>query len=134
MIKVFHDKDMDTVIYAIEGDIEYFEIHDAIEKYYKGSLTKYTIGDYSKANPGKHLTVDELRLLSLQVTALGAARPHGFDLIVAPGILQYGVARIFKAYAEITGKSASNLSLRIFNKMEDALAFIHQNELPNKNI
>ena len=132
MIKVILDKELDAAIYTVEGDVEYSEICDVINKYYKGPLTKYTIGDYSKANPGKHLTAEETKQLGLQVQTLSNARPNGFDLLVVPGIVQYGVARVYRAYSEFTGTNTPKLTLKIFKKLEDAVAFIRQNEISDK--
>jgi len=132
MITIYLDKELDTLIYTVVGDVVYAEIRDVIDTYYKGKLTKYTIGDYSQANPTKHLSGEETQQLGLQVKSLAAKRPNGIDLLVVPGIVQYGVARMYKTYSEMPGNGAQKLRLRIFNKKEDALAFIRQNEQPPK--
>jgi hypothetical protein len=128
MITVSHDKELDAAIYTIEGDVEYAEVRDAIDRYYKGALTKYTIWDYSKANRGKHLTGDETQKLGIQVSSLGVARPQGFDLLIVPNIVQYGLARMYQAYSEIAKKDTKTLKSKIFRNREDAIAFIRQNE------
>jgi len=126
MIINAYNKELDAAIYTIEGDVEYTEIRDAIDNYYRGMITKYTIWDYSKASPGKHLTGDDTRKIGLQVHALGKARPDGVDLIVVPGIVQYGIARIYYGYADML--SASKLKTHIYRNMKDALEFIRKNE------
>jgi hypothetical protein len=129
MITVSYNKELDATIYTVEGDVVFSEVRDIIENYYnKGALTKYTIGDYSKANPGRHMTIEEAQQLGRKVMAFANARPNGFDLIVVPGILQHELANMFKAFAEITGKTSPKLGFKAFFNMEDAIAFIRQNE------
>ena len=132
MITLVYSKELSAAIYTIEGDVDYSEIRDMVTKYYQGDLTKYTIGDYSKANPDKHLTSEQTKLLGFQMGALGKARPNGYDLIVVPGLLQYGIARMYSGYAQIISQDKNKLQTKVFRTKEDAVAFIRENEKPDK--
>jgi len=108
-----------------EGAV-YTDIHDAIEEYYSGTLTKYTIWDFSNMKK-KHLASEDAIKLGQLVNAAGKARKGGFDIIVVPGLVQYGMARIYAAYAAIVERDEQNLCTKIFRNLDEALLWIQKN-------
>ena len=134
MIAVFVDKELDAAIYTIKGDVKYGEIRDEIDKYFKGAFTKYTVWDFSKSNPDKNMTADEIKQLGSYVSESAKGHQHRFDLIVVPNIEQYGDARMYQAYSETTPKETRNYNSIVFREMEEAIEFIRNNEKSAKDI
>ena len=134
MITVSRKEELDVLIHTIEGIPVYTEISNAIDSYYKGVLTKYTIWDFSKTDPSTHLTSEETKKLGRQVNLYAGRRPGGVDILVVPGILQYGLARIYQAYSAVMGKDDGKLKAKIFRKYEDGLQFIRRNEINTKSV
>jgi len=105
MIAVSYDKELDVAIYNVEGDIVFSKIRDVLDNYYKGTLTKYTIGDYSIASQHNHLAIEQVKQLGQKVLHSSHTRPKGFDLIVAPSPIQHEFARVIRASSGITGQA-----------------------------
>ena len=63
---------------------------------------------------------------------MGAARPTGIDYVVVHNLLQYGLARMYYAYSEMT-RSSSGPSLKtiVVRSKDDALAKIHYDAIVN---
>jgi hypothetical protein len=135
MITIEHNKELNTMIFTIQGDSEYLKIRDAITEYYKnGPLTKYTLWDYTNVTEGKHLSTEESRMIGNHSMSFMHLRPNGFNLIVVPGILQYGLARVYQAFAEKRENDTQKLRTKIFRSKEEAIAFIRQNDISPKDI
>jgi hypothetical protein len=126
-ITLQYDKVLDAVMYTIEGDLEYSELAEAINEYYKGTMTKYTVWDFSAAN--LRFLDEETKKLAVQVCALGKARRGGYDLLVVSGVLKYALARVYAVYSELTQKDPGCLKPVIFRTKEDALAWINRNSI-----
>jgi hypothetical protein len=122
------DQALDLALFTIHKTATYTELRNAILGYYNGKLTKYTVWDFSGSNLAKYVTGVEARELALLVTKLGKARPGGFDLIVVSDMLQYGVARMYTAYADITRHESSVLKALMFRSKELALNWLRDNE------
>ncbi|MBN1824020.1 MAG: hypothetical protein JW803_06860 [Endomicrobiales bacterium] len=132
-IGVTHDKEFDIAIYTLEGDVTYADIRDAIDEYYDGKLTKYTLWDFSMMDLPKNFTGEHARLLGGQVNTLGKERPEGaVDLIIVPDIVQFGLARVYAAYSEFFGDKPGTLKTMIFRKKDDALRWVRGNEKMEK--
>ena len=127
------DKDLNAVIYTLKGEVYYTELRAAIVDYYKGKLTKYTLWDFSGSNIAKYTSVLEARELGALVNKLGKARPGGFDLLVVSDMLQYGLARMYAAYAEITNRDSAGLKAMVFREKGLALEWIRRNEITKKD-
>jgi hypothetical protein len=126
-ITVTLNRELDAIIYTLEEGVDYNEIRDMIAEFYKGTLTKYTVWDWTKVQK-KHLSSEETTKLGQQVSVAGKARAGGYDLIVVPGLLQYGLARIYAVYAGTTA-----LKVNIFRKLDDALDWIRKNTISSSH-
>jgi hypothetical protein len=131
-ITVSVDQEWDIAIYTLEGDITYSEIRDAIDQYYRGMLTRYTLWDFSAVVFEQELTSQEIQQLARQVSAAGDVRRGGFDVIVVPSILKYGLARMYAAYTEYTQKDPEVLRTLVFYTKDAALSWIKDNVLVNR--
>jgi len=118
------------MVFTILGSPDYAEISGIIDKYFKGVLTKYTIWDFSKAEPKKHLTSDEAKKLGLQVKSYTDKHPGRIDILIVPGILQHGLARIFQSYSAAAGK---NSTAEICRNIEECFEFIRRKGANAKN-
>jgi hypothetical protein len=112
---------MDAMVFTVLGSVNYSEISSEIDKYFKGVLTKYTIWNFSKADPKKHLTSDEAQKLGLQVKSYAGKRADTVDILIVPGILQHGLSRIFQAYSAVPGKDGTT---EICKNIEECFEFI----------
>ena len=125
-VRVEIDKNLDITIHTLEGAVTYTETRDAIDKYYKGTLTKYTIWDFSKASQNIQFTFDELRALGSQTSKLGKARPEGYDLIIVSNVLDYGFARVYSGYSQVV--QTDGAKAMVFHSREEALKWIIEKE------
>jgi hypothetical protein len=123
------NQDLDLAVFTIGEEIFYSDLRDTILSYYKDKLTKYTLWDFSKSDLANFVSGVEARELASLVTKLGVARPSGsFDLIVVNGVLQYGVARMYTAYADVVRQDSSILRALVFREREQALQWLIENE------
>ena len=122
-VKCAHSDEFDADIYTFEGELSYKEAHDAVTGYYKGKLTKYVVADFSKAKVDK-LTHWEIRHLAELIQDLGKVRAGCADILIAPGPLLYGLARIYSAYVQPFKHERDALKTLIFRDIKDAMSFI----------
>ena len=122
-IKVYFDKELDVAEYKVEGTLTYQELHDAIDQYYKGTLTKYTMWDFTETDAEKFWK-NEVRQIVNQVDSALKARKNCYDLIVVPGLIQFGVAMIYESYIELIHKRTDDVKTMVFRSREDAYAWI----------
>ncbi len=113
----------------MEGEISYEELREAIDLYYRGDLTKYTIWDFTAAEIGKLNNVD-IKKLGTQVSVSGKARRGCIDLIVVSGLLKYGLARVYTGYAATIQKDPEALKSIVFKSMDEAMCWIKEYEHP----
>jgi hypothetical protein len=127
-ITIETDKDLDVAIYTLKGDLLYGELRSAVVDYYNGTLTKYTIWDFSESNLAQFITGMEAWDLASLVTRLGKARPDGFDLIIASGVIQSGIARMYNTFFNIVGRGSTKLKAMLFPTKGLAMDWIRKNE------
>ena len=127
-IKKSIDADLDAAIFTMEGEVGGAEILNAIDSYYKGTLTKYTLWDYTKVNKNKHLTNADIVKIGKEIDAEGKARDGSFDLIVVPDLQEYGLSRIYASYGEVGKKYPNALKTIVVRSREEALKWIKANE------
>ena len=127
-IRVTIDKQWDVAVYNFEGDVTFTDVRDAIIEYYNGPLTKYTFWDFSDTNVNK-VSNAELKQLGDLVSKLGSARKGCFDTVVVPGLLKYGMARIYAGYAATLQKDKDALKTLVFKNKDDAFGWIRSNSI-----
>jgi hypothetical protein len=121
-------EELNLVVFTVEPDAVFADMRDAIDEYYHTMLTKYIMVDFSKVK--NHLTSEEIMKIGQQMNVLGRARKGGFDLIVVPSLLQYGLGRMYSAYVEEIDPQA--LQTRVFRSKEQAIAWLKVNEVKGK--
>jgi len=117
-------KDIDMAVYSFEGKTSYDDIRLEIDNYYIGKLNKYKICDFTRAE--LNVTNKEVIALADQVREKGKARKNGFDAIVVPNLLYYGLARMYIAYAAYTHRDPDALKLMVFRSFDEALEAIRR--------
>jgi len=127
-ISFYVNKELNSTIFTIEKDAVYANMRDGIEEFYRGEFTKYMLLDFS--NHEKPLSSEEIMLTGQQMMRLGKLRKGGFDLIVVPDLLQYGLGRMYAAYVETLDPAA--LQTKIFRSKEAAIQWIKDNEIAEK--
>jgi len=127
------DKDLDLATYTINGELLYSELRSAVVDYYNGKLTKYIIWDFSGSNLTQYITGMKAWDLASLVTRLGKARPGGFDLLIVSGVTQYGIARMYTSFIEITGHNSSILKAMVFTSKDLAIEWIRKKEAIKSN-
>ena len=125
-LKVFTDKELDVAEYKFEGELVYSELRDAIMHYYNGTPTKYTVWDFTNTDV-KKIRNNELMQIGNQVSQGGKTRDKCYDVIIVPGLIHYGLARIYASYAEAIQKKSDALKTMVFRSREQAFVWIREN-------
>ena len=121
--------EMNATVYTLNKITSYEEMRDGIDRFYKGEFTKYMILDFTHLET--HLSSEEVMKIGQQMTRLAKTRNRGFDLIVVPGLLQYGLGRMYAAYVENISPEA--LQTKVFRSFDAAIKWINENEIIEKN-
>ena len=122
------DKQLNAAIYTLEKDAGCSDMMDELNAYYKGTLTKYVVLDFTRIE--KHLTNNEIIKIADKMKLLGKARRGGYDIVVVRGLLQYGLARIYSAYTADADPGA--LRTIVLRSVDEALSWMRHNETFNK--
>jgi len=126
-----YDKSLDIAFFTIEGDIGYKQLREEVEKYYRDHLTRFTLWDFTKAEPV--LSTEELRMIAKYVVDQERKRPTGtgcVTTIVVSGLLKYGLARMFVAFNEVQRNDGTTITTRIFHSREEAVDWIKTHHYP----
>ena len=131
-LRVYVDKILDVADYKFDGELVYSALRDAINQYYGGAPTKYTVWDFTNTDVSKFRN-SELMQIGNQVGLAGKARDNCYDVIIVPGLIHYGLARVYASYAEIIQKRNNALKTMVFRSREHALDWIKANEKFSKS-
>jgi len=121
--------ELNATVYTLNKITSYEEMRDGIDRFYEGIFTKYMILDFTDLET--HLSSEEVMKIGQQMSKLGKTRKNSFDLIVVPGLLQYGLGRMYAAYVEDISPEA--LQTKVFRSFEAAIKWINENEIIEKN-
>ena len=125
-------KTLDTVLdiaaYTLEGEVSYEDVRGAIDDYYKGKLTRYTVWDFSKVILFNLVTLSEVKLLERHVAEKSKERPGCYDVLVVPDKIKYGLAKMYSVYAQVSFDNIHSVRTVIVHSYEEALAWITSNE------
>lgn len=127
MISLTIDKEWNIALHVLRGDVDYTEIHAAIEQFYKGTLTRYTIWDFTDAVVDR-LTIGDIQRLGSEVSTAGKARLYGADVLIVSNQLKFGFARIYAAYADLTHTDPAALKTGVVRSRDEAYAWIKQHK------
>ena len=126
-VEVFVDKELNISVFRFRGLLAYKDIHHHMSQYHKDYPTKYAIWDFSETDPSK-LEISEIKKLAQYAVAAKDIRKGGAAALVVPKPFQYGLARMFLAYAEITHKHEHALKIMVFRSEQDAFSWIRSLE------
>ena len=127
-IVVSRNNELDIAIYSLEGEISYEDVRGAIDEYYKGKLTKYTIWDFSMVVLFNLVTLSEVKLLERQVSEESRKRPGCYDILVVPDQFKYGLAKMYSVYAQVSFDTTRTVKTIIVKTIDEARAWIANNE------
>jgi len=119
-VVISKDNEIEMAVYSFEGATSYNDIRVEIDKYYSGTVTKYKICDFTKSI--LNVSSKEVMQLGEQIRLRGTARRQGYDAIVVPNLLYYGLARMYVVYAEMTHADPDALKIMIFRSMDEAVS------------
>jgi hypothetical protein len=119
---ITYNKDKNLAIGVHSGTCGFQDTLNSIKIYYQGTITKYSITDFSKAQL-LSVTGKEIEFLAEYMVQASKVRPPGsYDFLVVPDLLKYGLARMYHSYLELTTKSGEHLKTEVYRTMEEALA------------
>lgn len=114
------DLENDLTTHVITGPVSEEEMYRALEGDGDGQPTALVLWNMSHADVA-HITPGILRRFIKRAAELGANRPGGRTAIIAPDDLQYGLARMSEAFAEM---ESAPYSLRAFRDQEEAFQWL----------
>jgi hypothetical protein len=112
--KIDHEKDL--TIQAVIGPVSLQDACDALDRYYAGLFTKLILWDLTRAEISSYKT-EHIIALVRKVKQYHHLRKGGKTAMVISKDLDYGLTRIYQAYAETEGIA---FEIRIFRDMEKA--------------
>jgi hypothetical protein len=124
-IKITRDTDRDLTIHDVAGPVSEEEMYDALENFYKREPTALLLWDMSQADVSQ-VTTETLQRFLRKSTQLGGSLQGGRTAVIASEDLQYGLARMYEAFAEI---ESAPYSFRAFRSRQEALQWLSSGDL-----
>lgn len=122
-VKVANEKDL--TVFSVEGSITADEILGSKTKYYYiKEPTRHVIWDFSNGTAEK-ISSHEFQVLAHQMKPLSIMRRGGKTAIVAKKDIDFGLGRMYTAYATV---EKLPINYRVFRDIEDATYWIYQKE------
>jgi hypothetical protein len=119
-IATTQDFTQDLTVHIVTGPILEQEMVATLEAFYKQRFTKLVLWDMSQADL-QHVKVETLQRFVQKGSELGVRRAGGRTAVVAPSALQYGLARMSEAFAEI---ESAPFGFRAFRTLEEAMVWL----------
>ncbi len=127
-IKITRDEDQDLTIHVVTGPVSEEEMYDTLCNFYKRNPTALLLWDMSQSDVS-HVTPDILQRFIRKSTELEVYRQGGGrTAVIAPEDLQYGLARMSEAFAELESVPYSN-SFGAFRSRQEALQWLKAGNL-----
>lgn len=119
-IKITRDEDQGLTIHDVTGTVSEEEMYDAQENYYIKEPTKRLLWDMSQADVS-HITSDILQKFIRRSVSFGSQHKGGRVAVFASKDLQYGLARMSKAFTEM---ESAPYSFNVFRSRKEALDWL----------
>jgi hypothetical protein len=120
MLKIRSAVSGDITLLKIESEVNLDELHAYLAGHYAATPTRCMVWDVSAAAATRHTSSDAEQLTTL-LALLPNADSCETAAIIAPDDVQYGMSRMFGAYAESKGLVRN---LGIFRSVEEAEAWL----------
>jgi hypothetical protein len=122
-IEITHDFERDLTIHVVTGRATEEDMFGALEAFYASKFTRLLLWDMSETDL-RQVQIEVLQRFVRRAAELGARRAGGKTAVVAATALQYGMARMSEAFAEI---ESTPYEFRAFKSREAALAWLLAN-------
>jgi hypothetical protein len=119
-IKITRDEDQNLTIHDVTGIVSEEEMYDALENFYIKEPTKRLLWDMSQTDVS-HVTPDILEEFIRGSVNFGSLHNGGRVAVFASQDLQYGLARMSKAFAEM---ESALYSFNVFRSRKEALDWL----------
>ncbi len=100
LIDIAFDPIQDLTVVTATGKLKADDFHNSIREYYAGPLTAHILLDFNQADLSAFQSHDLIRIAS-HSKRLSGAHQVGKTAIVANKPLEYGIGRMFEAYATV---------------------------------
>ena len=120
--KTFPEKDLS--IYTIEGSASRDDLLNIVINLKPGQRTRHVIWDAS-CGTVETIGKDDIRSIAKFLKSGHGMRAGGKTGLVGPEDLDYGIGRMFPAYASLENLS---VAYRIFRTLDEALAWIDEEQ------
>lgn len=94
-----------------KGEIKLEDLLNWISSYYSGITTKYILWDFNEADLS-NITTEEIRKIAKEVKKKSDIRAGGKTALVFNGDLDFGLGRMYEAFAEIEGIKFESMSFQ----------------------
>ena len=127
-IKITRDEDQDLTIHVVTGPASEAEMYEALDSFYQREPTALLLWDMSQSDVS-HVTPDILQKFVRKSVELEVDRQgEGRTAVIAPEDLQYGLARMSEAFAELESAPYSN-RFSAFRTRQEALQWLKAEDL-----
>lgn len=109
-------EDLDLTVQTVTGSPTVQDISDVLDRYYSGTVTKLILWDTTFADLSSWKS-DEVISLARKVKSHSHLRKGGKTAMVLNRDVDYGITRMYQAYAEI---EKIDFELQTFRDMNDA--------------
>ena len=99
-IETLYDYKNNLTLHKVEGILTFEETKNKIEEYYQGTITKYTLWEFTKAEVSK-ISTSEIQEIVKVARKFAHMRKGGRTALVLHQDLSYGLGRMFEAFSEI---------------------------------
>ncbi len=120
MIETTIDTKRNLTIQKCSGNLTTKEMIDAINSFYDGSPTSYTLWDFSNASMND-IPSENVREMVTLIKNRGFVRQGGKTAVVTPSDLAYGLARMFQIMSDTNDFP---FELRVFRYFKEATKWL----------
>ena len=116
LIDIAFDPIQDLTVVTATGKLKADDFHKSIREYYSGPVTAHILLDLNQADLSAFQSHDLIRIAGLS-KQVAETRQGGKTAIVSNKALEYGIGRMFEAYAQL---ERTPFKVEIFRSHGDA--------------
>jgi hypothetical protein len=118
------DDENDLTVFTVKGELTAKEIIHHASEYYAKKPTRFVLWDVTSGTVGT-ISNDDFRQIAEQMKNYTSKRKGGKTAFVAKSIVDFGLGRMYGAFAEVEGLP---VAYRTFRTIEEAKKWIFSNE------
>ena len=116
--KIYKEKDL--TIHTVSGSLTVQVVYDELDRYYAGPVTMHILWDVTRADLSSWET-DQIVSLVKKVKEHSHVRAGGKTAIVISKNLDFGISRMYQAYAE---REKIDFEIGVFRDIEKAVLWL----------